>query len=102
MKGNGTVFKRGQLWCIAYYDNGRECRQSSDSRKHKDAVKLLRLRLGEVAFGVPQSAAPKRARVRAVRMLDLFDLLEERFRLKGIAKGNNVSYLKRLRRRFAG
>ena len=56
---------------------------------------MLRLRLGEVAFGVTQSAAPKRARPRAVRMPDLFDLLEDRFRLKGIAKGNNLSYLKR-------
>ena len=102
MKGNGRVFKRGQVWWIAYYDNGKECRESSSSRDRKDAVKLLRLRLGEVAFGVTRPAAPKKARVRAVRMLDLFDLLEERFRLKGIAKGNNVSYLKRLRRRFAG
>ena len=47
MRGNGRVFQRGQVWWIAYYDNGREHRESSGSRDRKDAVRRLRQRLGE-------------------------------------------------------
>ena len=59
MKGNGRVFKRGQVWWIAYYESGQERRESSGSGERKEAVKLLRQRLGEVAFGVSPSVAPK-------------------------------------------
>ena len=102
MKGNGRVFQRGQVWWIAYYDNGRECRESSGSRERKEAVKLLRLRLGEVAAGVTHSAAPKRPRTRAVTMQDLFDLLEHNHQLNNRTSRITGTCLRRLRRRFAG
>lgn len=76
MRGNGRVFQRGQVWWIAYYDNGREHRESSNSRERRDAVRMLRQRLGEVAFDRAHSDAPKWKRARAVMMQNLFDLVE--------------------------
>ena len=102
MKGNGRVYKRGQLWWIAYYEDGREQRESSGSRERKEAVKLLRQRLGEVALGVTHTAAPKRKRARSVMMQDLFDLLEQNHRLNNRTSKITGTCLKRLRRRFAG
>ena len=61
MRGNGRVFQRGHVWWLAYYDNGREHRESSGSRERKDAVRMLRQRLGEVAAGAyhaPQRQGP--------------------------------------------
>ena len=101
MKGNGRVFQRGQVWWIAYYDDGREHRESSGSRDRKDAVRLLRQRLGEVAAGAVQAPAPKRPRTRAVMMRDLFDLVEQYYRLNNRLTPTHRSYLGRLRQRFA-
>ena len=100
MKGNGRVFKRGQLWWVAYYDSGREQRESSGSRERKEAVKLLRQRLGELAFGVTRPAAPKRKRTRAVKMNDLFDLVEQSYQLNGRTSKANGLCLRRMRRQF--
>ena len=100
MRGNGRVFQRGQVWWIAYYDNGREHRESSGSRERKEAVKLLRQRLGEVAFGVTQSTAPKRKRARPVMMQDLFDLVEHSFQLNNRTSPSNGRCLRRMRKHF--
>ena len=97
MRGNGRVFQRGQVWWIAYYDNGREHRESSSSRERKDAVKLLRQRLGEVAAGAVH--VPQR-RARVVMMRELFDLLEDHYRLNNRLTPTHRSCLGRLRRRF--
>ena len=75
MRGNGRVYQRGRIWWIAYYDHGKELRESSRSRERKDAARLLRQRLGEVATGAVHSPAPRRTRTPAVMMHDLFDLV---------------------------
>ena len=100
MKGNGRVFQRGQVWWIAYYDNGQERRESSGSRERKEAVKLLRQRLGEVAFGVTHSAVPKRKRARPVMMQDLFDLVEHDHLLNNRTSESNGLCLQRMRKHF--
>ena len=69
MRGSGRVFRRGSIWWVAYYHSGRECRESSKSRDRKDAVRLLRQRLGEVATGtVPHQLLPTRTVTRVVMM----------------------------------
>ena len=98
MRGNGRVFQRGPIWWIAYYDNGRERRETSRSHERKEAVMLLRQRLVEVATGTVQARAPKRAR--AVRMHDLFDLVENNFQLNGRTSPTNGAYLLRMRKHF--
>ena len=49
----GELRKRGSVWWIRYYRNGRRHEESSHSRKKTDAERLLRLREGDVARGVP-------------------------------------------------
>ena len=49
----GELRKRGSVWWIRYYRNGRRHEESSQSRKKTDAERLLRLREGDVARGVP-------------------------------------------------
>ena len=102
MRGNGRVFQRSQVWWIAYYDNGREHRESSGSHDRKEAVRLLRQRLGEVAVGVVHSAVPKQKRIGTVMMRDLFDLVEDNYQLNNRTSKVNGTCLRRLRRRFAG
>ena len=100
MKGNGRVFRRGQLWWIAYYDNGRECRESSGSRERKEAVRLLRQRLAEVTLGAPRSSVSKRATARAVTMQELFDLVENNLQLNRRTSHSNHACLRRMRKHF--
>ena len=58
----GELRKRGNMWWIRYYRNGRRHEESSHSRKKTDAERLLRLREGDVARGVP--ITPKVGRLR--------------------------------------
>jgi integrase len=51
-RGAGSVYSRGDVWWIKYYDRtGHARRESSGSKVKNDAEKLLRKRLGEVASG---------------------------------------------------
>jgi integrase len=45
------MWRRGNVWWIKYYRNGKVYRESSGSTKEADAQKKLRQRLGEVATG---------------------------------------------------
>ena len=98
MKGDGRVFQRGEIWWVAYYHDGRERRESSKSRERRDAVRLLRQRVGEVSTGLLDG---RRAVPRRVTMLDLFDLLENHYRLNNCYSRINDYCLRRLRRHFA-
>ena len=103
MRGEGRVFKRGPIWWVAYYFNGRECRESSRSGVRKDAVNLLRRRVGEVATGIAlHPGMPRRRGRRAVMMADLFDLVESHYQLNRCTSPANAVCLRWLRRHFAG
>lgn len=47
----GTIYKRGNVWWISYYHNGRKIRESSKSDKKMVARRLLEAREGEIAQG---------------------------------------------------
>ena len=47
----GTIYRRGRIWWIQYYRNGRPYQESSKSKKKMVAKKLLDIREGEVARG---------------------------------------------------
>lgn len=66
--GQGSVYKRGTTWWIAYSHRGTKHRESSGSEKESAARKLLRKRLGEIDGG-KFAAGAKRTTVAAV--LDL-------------------------------
>ena len=102
MKGDGRVYQRGQIWWVAYYQDGMERRESTGSGERKVAVRLLRRRVGEIAAGashcLPSFAPPRR---KALTVGDLLDLIESDFRLNSRKSKSNAWCLKRLRRRFA-
>ena len=103
MRGDGRVFLRKHIWWIAYYQAGQEYRESSRSRNRKDAVRLLRTRIGEIAAGTARHPAGSgRAGRRAVTMQDLFDLQENYYQLNNRSSKTNGVCLRRLRSQFAG
>lgn len=58
----GELKKRGKIWWIRYYKNGRRHEESSGSTKEGDARSLLRLREGDIERGV--AITPKVGRIR--------------------------------------
>ena len=58
----GQLRKRGNVWWIRYYRNGRRLEESSGSGKKGDAERLLRIREGDVARGL--AVTPKAGRMR--------------------------------------
>ena len=48
----GMIYKRGAVWWIKYYRNGRGLRESSHSAKGGDARRLLKLREGDIEHGL--------------------------------------------------
>ncbi len=49
--GTGEIRKMGNVWKIRYQLNGRRVQESSGSTRRADAVRLLNLRLGQIAEG---------------------------------------------------
>ena len=47
----GMIYKRGRVYWIKYYRDGKPYRESSRSRKEADARRLLKKREGEIAGG---------------------------------------------------
>ncbi len=47
----GSIYKRGEVYWILYYSNGKRFRESAESKKESDAKTLLKKREGETASG---------------------------------------------------
>lgn len=45
----GSIYKRGDIFWVKYYRNGKPYRESSDSSKESVAKRLLRSREGDIA-----------------------------------------------------
>ncbi len=58
----GELKRRGQIWWIRYYKNGKRHEESSGSTKEGEAKSLLRLREGDIERGV--AVTPKVGRIR--------------------------------------
>lgn len=58
----GTLYRRGRIWWIKYYRNGKAFRESSKSQKLSDARRVLRRREGEIGTG--NFIGPETQRVR--------------------------------------
>jgi ABC-type dipeptide/oligopeptide/nickel transport system ATPase component len=52
----GEIRKRGDVYWIRYYRNGKRHEESARSARKADAERLLAIREGDVAKGVPVSA----------------------------------------------
>lgn len=96
MKGLGRIFKRGDVWHIAYNHRGREFRESSHSTNEKVASKLLKRRIAESGRGRVLGAAEER-----VTFEEIAGALEQHYRIHGKRSLKSLPYwLKRLRDRF--
>jgi hypothetical protein len=58
----GQVRKRGGVYWIRYYRDGRRHEESARTDKYDDAARLLKVREGDVARGAPLSAKIGRLR----------------------------------------
>ncbi|HEA65443.1 MAG TPA: hypothetical protein ENI07_01275 [Desulfobacterales bacterium] len=47
----GCIYKRGNIFWIKYFRNGRPYQESAKSKKEVDARRLLRRREGEISEG---------------------------------------------------
>lgn len=47
----GSIYKRGNIYWIKYYRNGKPYRESSESKKESNAKRLLKKREGEISQG---------------------------------------------------
>jgi integrase len=45
----GTVYKRGRVYWVQYFRDGKPCRESSKSTKQSVAIRLLKIREGQIA-----------------------------------------------------
>lgn len=60
MRGQGSVYKRGQIWWISYWHNNTPYRFSSRSTKRSEAQQLLNAKIAERDQGVlPHSRSPR-------------------------------------------
>ena len=70
--GAGTLFKRGEVWYVSLWVDGRQVQKSSGSSRRQDAVRLRDQLLGKKARGEISDLAA--AKVTCGELLD--DLLE--------------------------
>jgi integrase len=78
--GTGTIYQRGRIWWIAYWQNGEQQKESSGSTDRGDAKALLARRMGEVAAS---RALGRNAR--ALTVPDLLEMLADDYREREIA-----------------
>jgi integrase len=66
----GSLFKRGNIWWVKYYQNGRPIRESTGSKRETEAKRFLKLREGQVAQG--KRVMPQAERLRFENLVDDF------------------------------
>ena len=64
----GSLYKRGKIWWIKYYRNGRMMRESSHSNREASAKRILAMREGDIARGIP--VTPRLMRVTVAELLE--------------------------------
>lgn len=78
--GTGSVYLRGKIWWIKYYQNGRYFCESSRSKERDVANKALQRRLGEVASGTFVEPSVERTTI-----LELVDLVVEDYKFRQLS-----------------
>lgn len=68
--GTGTIFKRGNIWYVSYWVDGKQVQKSSGSTNMQDAKKLRDQILGKKARG--KIVVSQAAKVTCGELLDDF------------------------------
>jgi integrase len=84
-KGSGSIRKRGRIFWITYYVNGRAIAESAHTSDKEAASKLLQQRLGEVAAG--RIVGPNK-----ITIADVCRLVVEDYRLRGLRDVNHIEW----------
>jgi integrase len=77
-RGFGLAYRRGRIWWVRYYVQGREHRESTGTIQRADAERLLKARWKQIGAG--RFVGPREERV---TMGELFDALVEDYRQNG-------------------
>jgi len=89
----GMIYKRGRVYWIKYYRNGKPYRESSKSKKEADARRLLKKREGEISQGKPPGIYFDK--VRFDELAEDF-LTDYRLNVKDVVRAElNIRHLKR-------
>ena len=84
-KGSGGIRKRGGVWEIRYTVGGREYSESAHTGDREVAERLLKQKLGEIAFG--REISPVRATINDLAALTLKD-----YQLRGLRNIKHVEW----------
>lgn len=87
----GSLYKRERIWWIKYYRNGRMMRESSHSSQESDAKRILRIREGDIARGIPVTP-----RLMRVTVGELLEDVKNDYRINGKKSYPDLEYRCRL------
>jgi hypothetical protein len=82
----GSVYKRNDIWWIAFYFKGKQIRTSSKSVRKRDAEKLLAMYLAEVAQGTFTGLKTDKDSISVNEVLDDFERDCEHRGLRNVRK----------------
>jgi hypothetical protein len=83
----GSLYKRGEIWWVKYYENGRPRRESTGTEKETEARRFLKEREGRVATGQPILQRADRIRYEGVAQ----DLRQHYRMTKELRKNNLIN-----------
>lgn len=75
-RGMGSIYLRGSIFYIKYHHNGKPQRESSHSKKRKDAERLLKQRQGEIVSGKYVGVGPEKICLSALFEMVIDDYIE--------------------------
>ena len=84
-RGTGTVYRRGSIWWLQYFANGRQINTSAKTTDEAEARRQLKVKVGEAAAG--KDVAPERATVN-----DLCELVLADYKLRKLRDTANVKW----------
>jgi hypothetical protein len=94
----GSLYRRGDIWWIKYYQNGRALRESTRTAKETEAKRFLKEREGRVATGQPLLR-----RVDRISYEEVVTDLRQHYQVTGSRNVQEAEYrLRHLSRFFAG
>jgi integrase len=94
----GSLYRRGAIWWVKYYENGRPRRESTGTEKETEARRFLKEREGRAAMGQPILRRADR-----VSYEELAEDLRQHYRTTGARDLEEAGYrLKHLDAFFAG
>src|SRR5437870_1377556 len=95
--GSGSVYKRGKVWWVTYYANGKQIWESAKTKNKTEARNTLQSKIGQRAEGRLVVGADK------VTFEDLIEGVKNEYKVNGRKSLGKVQYrAKHLAKSFAG